>query len=193
MRWLDNKHLSGFSRIARLVFREQHFVQLLSGPDAHAVDLAIGRNRLRHFEQFHARNLGYENLSTFHLLNTTDHKTHALVQGDPKSRHPRIRNRESSAGALLHENRDHASPATHDVAVANATESRVLLAGVSVGLHEHFFGAELSCPVKIDRVHSLVCAERKNSPGAAVDRGVNHILSAHDVGLDGLEWVVLAG
>ena len=83
-----------------------------------------GRDRLRKIDHPHARNLGDEDLSAVHLLDAAHHKAHAVLQRDPETGHPRIGERDAAAASLLQENRDHASPASHDVAIAGTTESR---------------------------------------------------------------------
>ena len=68
-----------------------------------------------------------------------------------------------------------------------------LRAGIGIGLHEHFLRAQLGGAVEIDRVDGLVGAEREDAAHALVDGGVDDVLAADDVGLDGFERVVLAG
>ena len=88
--------------------------------------------------------------------------------------------------------RNHAAPAAHHVAVARATEARVLRPGVGVGLHEHFFRAKFGGAIKIDRIYGFVGAQGQNSMHALVDGGIDHVAAAHDVGLDGFKRVVFA-
>src|ERR1700681_2748420 len=142
MRRLDHKHVVGLYGVAGLVFRKQNLVQLFPRPDADAIDLAVRRDRLGHIQQLHAWNFWDEDFSAVHLLDTSNNKAHALVQSDPEAGHSRIGNSDSPARALLHEYRDHASATPDYIAVTRATETSVLLARISVGLHEHFFRAE---------------------------------------------------
>src|SRR6185437_2557064 len=134
---------------------------------------------------------GDKNFAAVHLLDTADDKPDSLIQRDPKPRHSRIGYRYPSSDSLLHENWYYASAAADNVSVARATEPRVLRARIGIGLHEHFFRAQLGGPVKIDGVNSLVSAERYDSADAAIDRSFNYILSAIDIGLDGFKRVVL--
>ena len=57
--------------------------------------------------------------------------------------------------ALLHEHRNHAAPATDHVAVAGATEARILGPGVGIGLDKHLFGAKFGGAVKIEGLTAL--------------------------------------
>ena len=78
--------------------------------------------------------------------------------------------------ALLQENWNHAAPAAHHVAVAGATETRILGARVGIGLHKNFFRAQLGCAIKVDRIHSLVCTQSENAAHALIDGRIDHIL-----------------
>ena len=100
--------------------------------------------------------------------------------------------RDLASLALFHEHRNHAAPAAHHVAVAGATEARVLGPGVGVGLHKHFLGAKFGGAVKIDGIDRFVRAQRQNSMHALVDGGIDHVAAAHDVGLDRFKRVVFA-
>src|SRR6266851_5510265 len=93
---------------------------------------------------------------------------------------------------LFQKNRDHAPPAAHHVPVPRAAETRIFRARVGVGLHKHFFRAQLGGAVQIDRIHSLVGAERQNTAHSLINGRINHVAPTHDIGLDRFERVVLA-
>ena len=94
---------------------------------------------------------------------------------------------------LLQKHRNHAAPAAHDVAVAGATETRVLSSSIGVGLNKHFLGAKLGGAVKIRRIHRFVRTQRQHSMHALVDGRIDYVAAAHDVGLNGFERIVFAG
>src|SRR5437762_954089 len=127
-------------------------MQLLAWPNADVIDFTFRRNRSRHIDQSHARDLRNKNLTAVHAFQAMNDEFHALLEGEPKSRHTRISNGNPSTLALFLKYRDHAAPAAHHVSVAGATETSILRSGVSVRLHEHFFRAEFRCSVKINRI-----------------------------------------
>src|SRR5216684_6139181 len=174
------------------IFRDQHFVQLLSRTNPDILHLASGSDGLCQVQQSHAGNLGNKNLAAVHLLHAADHKLHALFQRQPESSHSRIGDRDLPAPALFEKNRDHAAPAAHYVTVTRTAEARIFRARVSVGLHKHFFRAQLGGAVQIDRIHRLVGTERHNAAHALINGRINHVAAADDIGLDRFEWVVLA-
>ena len=177
--------------IARLVAGNHHLVQLLAGTDADDVEAALGRHRLRQIDHFHARNLGHEDLAAVHPADRRQHQRHALIERDPEARHVRVGDRQHTAGALRREERNHAAAAADDVPVADAGEPRAGTATVRVGRDEQFVGAQLRRAVEVDRVGGLVGAERDDAPDAGVERDVDDVLRADDVGLHDLERVVL--
>src|SRR5260370_14396303 len=74
MRRLNHVHVLGFERVPRLVFRDQHFMQLLSGTNPDGLHLASGRDRLCQIQQPHAGDLGNKDLAAMHLLQAADHE-----------------------------------------------------------------------------------------------------------------------
>jgi len=193
MRGLNDEHVVGFGGIAGLVFGEQHLVQFFSRPNSDALDLAVRRDGLSDIEQLHAGNFGHEDFAAMHLLQAADHETNALIERDPEAGHARVRQSDFAALALLHEDRHYATAAADNVAIANATESRVLCAGIGVRLHKHLFRTKFGGAIEIDGIDSFVRAERTNSPDAAIDRRFDHVLPTIDIGLNCFERVVLAG
>src|SRR5207249_3073217 len=118
MRRLDHEHVAGLERIARFVFRQQHFVQLFSRPDADAVNLAVRTDRLGHIEQLHAGDLGDKDFATVHLLEAANHEAHALFERNPEARHAGIGDGDPSSLALLQKNRDDAAAAAYYISIA---------------------------------------------------------------------------
>ena len=97
-----------------------------------------------------------------------------------------------AAPALLQKDRNYAAAAANYVAVTRATESRILRAGVCVGLYEHFFRAQLGGAVEIDGIDRFVGAQRHNPAHALINGRIDYVAPAHDVGLDRFKRVVLA-
>ncbi len=67
-----------------------------------------------------------------------------------------------------------------------------MVAAEVVGGDEQLVARELGGAVEVDRAGGLVGGERDHALHAAVDRCLDHVLRAEDVGLDRLERVVLA-
>ena len=168
-------------------------MQLFAGADSDVVNVTSRSNRLGHFEQAHAGNLGNKNFSSVHVLDAIDHKPDTVIEREPEARHPRIGDGNSPALALFEKYGNYAAPAANYIAVAGATEACILLAGVGVGLHEHFFRAKFCCAIKIDRVHGFIGAQRQNPLHAPIDGCVDHVAPADDVGLNRLKRIVFAG
>ena len=63
---------------------------------------------------------------------------------------------------------------------------------ISVALDDDLLRAQLGRPVQVHRVDCFVGRQGEHSCHAALDGGVHDVLRAQDVGLDGLERVVLA-
>ena len=191
MRWLNDIHRVGFHRISRFVFRYQCLVQFLACPDSDVLDLTTRSHCLSQVGQAHTGNLGDENFAAVHLLNATNDKLHTLLECDPEPSHSGIGDGELAASFLLEKHWDHASAASDHVAVSRTTKARISRPRVCICLHEHLLCAQFGCAIKIDRVHGLVGTQRQYPFHALVDRGVDHIAAAHDVGLDRFERVVL--
>ena len=78
-----------------------------------------------------------------HLLDAAHHEAHSLFQRQPETGHARIGDGDVAIPPLLDEQWNDAAPAAHHVAVARAAQPRAAFAGVGVGLHKHFLGAQL--------------------------------------------------
>src|SRR5581483_5249972 len=140
----------------------------------------------------HAGNFRHEDLPAMHAFEASDHKPHALFQGDPKPRHASIGHGDPAVCTLCQEHGNHAAPAPHDVSVTTTAKPRTACSCIGIGLHEHLFRAELCCTVQVDWVYCLIGAERQNFAYALVDSGINYVLPAKNIGLNCLERVVLA-
>ncbi len=101
--------------------------------------------------QLHAGNLGDKDFAAVHTFDTAQDEMHSVFQREPEAGHAGIGDGDLASLALLQEHGNHAAPAAHDVAVAGATEARVLGAGVGVGLDKHFLRAKFGGAVEIDR------------------------------------------
>src|SRR5581483_9926086 len=190
---LNHVHIGQLDRMPGLVFRDQNLVQLLSRTNSHVLNLTLRSNRLRHLYQFHTRNFRNENLASVHSLDTTNHELNPLLERQPETSHTGVSNGNLAALALLLKYGDNTSAATHNVAISSATEARILTPGVGIGLNEHFFRAQLGGAVQIYWIHSLIRTQCQHPLHTLVDGSVDDITASHDVGLDGLERVVLAG
>src|SRR5579872_5577995 len=129
---LNYVHVFHFQCVTRFIFRQQDFVQFFTGANTDVLNLTAWGERFRHLKQAHAGNLRYEDLSAMHLFQATDDKTDPSFQRDPEARHARIGQSDFPVLALLKKNRDDAASAAQHVAITRATESRVLLARISV-------------------------------------------------------------
>ena len=63
------------------------------------------------------------NLATVHLLNAADHESHALLEGQPESRHSRIGHRDPPTPLLFQKNRDDAPTAADNIGDSSSAES----------------------------------------------------------------------
>ena len=81
------KRSSSSTAIARLIFGEQHFMQLFAGADPDHLNFAVRRDRRSQIQHLHARDLGNQDLSADHGLNGTQHKPDALLERDPEPGH----------------------------------------------------------------------------------------------------------
>src|SRR5262249_41127470 len=113
-------------------------------------------------------------------------------QGQPEASHAGVGDRDFAGPALLEEDRDHASSTAQHVSVADAAEARRAWTSVDIALHEQLFSAQLGGPVEVDRIDSLVGAERDHLWHATIDSGLDDVLGSQHIGLDGFEGVVLA-
>src|SRR5579862_638485 len=193
MRRFDHEHLVQLNRSPRLIFGEQNFVQFFAGADSDVLHQTSRSDRFRQIDESHTGNLRHEDFATVHLFDRGNHKTYTVLQSKPEARHPWIGNGDAAALALFEKNRYHTAAAANYVSVAGATESSLLRARVGIRLHEHFLGTQFGGAVQIDRIDSLIRAECKNPLYFLIDRRINDIAAAHDICLNGLERVVLAG
>src|ERR1700758_4444971 len=193
MRGLDDIHIFGFERVPRLVLGDQNFMQLLAGPYPDILDLATGRDSFRELCEIHAWNLRNKNLAAVHALEAVNNELYCALQDEPEAGHSWVSDGDLAPLTLLKKHGNHAATAAHDIAIASATETSILSAGIGIGLHKHFFRAQLCRAVEINGIYGLVCAQGQNAPNALVDGGINYIFPAHDVRLDRFERVVFAG
>src|SRR6266545_299019 len=190
---LDDEHPVELQRLAALVLRNEDLVELLAGADPDVLDQAPGRNRLDQIHDPHARDLGDEDLAAPHLLRAADGELDALLEPDPEARHGPVGHGHAPRGALGREERDHAAAAADHIAVAHHGEGGASRVTVHVPLHEELLRAELGGAVEIEGATGLVGTHADYPLDPLVDGGVDHVLGAEHVGLDGLERVVLAG
>ena len=190
---LDDVHILGFQGTPCLVFRNQSLMQFLARTNADVLHLAARSHGRSHIQQTHAGNLGNKNLATVHFLNAVNYKSRSLFESNPETGHARIGYGDTASLPLLKKYWDDTAAATHHIAIARTTEAGLLRSRVGVSLYKHFFGAEFGCAVKIDRIDRFVRAQSNNTMYALVDGGIDDVASAHDVGLDRFERVVLTG
>src|SRR4029434_10165398 len=76
--------------------------------------------------------------------------------------------------------------------VRDALESRSSRSRIGVGLDEKLLHTQLRRAIEVHRTYRLVGAERNDPSNVAIDRAIDNILGAHDVGHDRLEWIVFA-
>ena len=116
-----------------------------------------------------------------------------MIERQPEARHALVGNRDLPPLALLDEYRDYAAPAADDIPVARATKAGLLRSGIGVCLDKHLFRAQLGCTVQVDWIDRLVRTQRQDLAYTRIDGSVDDVSSAHDVGLDSFEGVVLTG
>lgn len=121
------------------------------------------------------------------------HQVDGLVQGDPEAGHALVGDREAAGPGLLLEQGDDRAPGPHHVAVADTGEAGVEGRRVGVALDDDLLLAEFGGAVEVDRVDGLVGGEGHHLCDPGVDGAVDDVLGAEDVGLHGLEGVVLTG
>src|SRR5690349_11185186 len=107
-------------------------MELFPGANSDGLDLATRSDGFGQIKHAHAGDFRHKDLAPVHLLDAAHHKADTLFQRQPEASHPRIGERDTATLALLHENRYHAAPTAHDIAVAGTTEARVLRARVSI-------------------------------------------------------------
>src|SRR6266487_2601411 len=168
-------------------------MQFLARTNTYAINFAIRSHRLGHVQQLHAWNFRHEDFAAVHLLEATNHKSRALFESDPETRHAGIGNCDPPTLALLHKYGNDAPPAADYIAIPCAAEVRILSAGVGVCLHKHLLGAELGRSVKIDGINGFIGAEGHDPTDTAIDRSIDHIFPAHDVGLNCFKRIVFTG
>lgn len=121
------------------------------------------------------------------------HQVHGLVQVHEEAGHVGVGDRQRLALAdAVDEQRDHRAARAHDVAVAGAADGGAAgaVAGVGVddGLHHG-----LGLAHRVDGVGRLVGGQAHDAVDALLDRGVEHVVRADDVGAHGLHGEELAG
>ena len=121
------------------------------------------------------------------------HQVHGLVQVHEEACHVGVGDRERLPFPdAVDEQRDDAAARAHDVAVAGAADGGAAgaVAGVGVddGLH-HGLGLAHG----VDGVGRLVGGQAHDAVDALLDRGVQDVVRADDVGADGLHGEELAG
>ena len=146
----------------------------------------------RHVGDLHARDDGHENLAAAHQLETAEHETDALIEGDPEPRHARIGHRQGR-GALADQpavERHHAAPRVEHVAVTHHGKPRAVLAAQIVGGDEDLIRGQLACAIEIDRADRLVGRQGDDplDPGPYGRR--DDVFGAVDVGAHTFERIV---
>src|SRR6266850_1362911 len=190
---LDHVHAFDLHSIACFVLGHERFVKLLSRSNADGLDCAAGRNAFSQIDHLHARDLGHKDLAAVHLLQAEDHEADALIKRDPEAGHTRVGNRDFASFTLLEKHWNHTATGAHHVAVTRTTEARVLHSGVGIRLDKHLLGTKLGRTVQVHRINGLIRAQCNNAVDALIDRCINDVFATHDVGLDSLKGVVLAG
>ena len=118
-----------------------------------------------------------------------------LVQIHQEARHIRVGDRDRFASPdLVDKQRDHRSAAAHHVAVPRAADHRIptLRRHARVGI-DHMLHHRLADAHGVDRIRRLVRRQADDALDARLDRGVQHVVRALDVRLDGLHREKFAG
>ena len=169
------------------------FVEFFTGADA---DLADRQLRCHGAGQVHDADrgqLGHEDFAALHAPEVVQHEVHALLQGDPETRHPLVGDRQVRAALgdqLVEEGHDRAARTCH-IAVAHDGKARAAGADHVVGSDKQLVRGQLGGAVQVDRIGGLVGGQGNDAVDVVLDGTPDHVLGAMDVGLDALHRVVL--
>ena len=94
---------------------------------------------------------------------------------------------------LLDEQGDHGSPGAHDVAVTGAADQGLLRVNGSAFCHKDFFHHGLGGAHGVDGIGGFIGGQTDDFFDAFFDGSGQHVVSADNVGLDGLNRKKLAG
>lgn len=140
------------------------------------------------------RRLLHEDVAVLAVLEGVEHQVHGVGQRHHEAGHGRIGDGERLAGThLLNEQRDDRTARGHDITVTSAANDSLEAVEVTGLGHHDLFHHGLGDPHGIDWVDGLVSAQADHTLHAVLDSGLEHVLGAEDVSLDGFHGMELAG
>ena len=112
------------------------------------------------------------------MPNCVHYHCHTFLQGDVKSRHAHISNREEFGPLITfaYEERNDATSATHYIAVTNDRETNIFAAADVIGCGKEFIACQLGCTIEIYWSTSFICTQRYDIVYSASQSGFNNIL-----------------
>ena len=170
-------------------------MQLLAGTDTDFLQLAAGKHGLRQIGHAEGRDLADKGFSALRLLQRLDHQLHALRQADPEAGHAHVRDGKLRSAVLddAVKQRDDGTAASGHVAVADDGETDILGSGIGVRRHKKLVAHQLGTAVQVDRIHRLVRGQGDHLLHIGIQRRVDNVLRAIDIGADRLVGIVLTG
>ena len=136
-----------------------------------------------------------EQITGICMLESEQDQIHSLVQVHQKAGHVGVGDGDGVACLdLVDEQRNDRTTAAHDVAITGAADGRAttLSGHTGVGV-DNVLHHSLGDTHSVDGVSSLVGGQADNTLDASVNSGVQHVIRADDVGLNGLHGEELAG
>ena len=170
-------------------------MELLARTDADLTGRAAGQHGLRQILHVEGRDFADKGLAALCFRKGFDDELDTLFQTDPEASHAVIGNRKFRHALLDQalEERNDGSAASRHISVADDGEGDVLFARIGIGGNEQFVRNQLGSAVEVDRIHGLVRGKGHDLLHAAVQAGIDHVLRAVDIGLDGFRRIVLTG
>ncbi len=129
------------------------------------------------------------------MLKGEQHQLHRLIQGHQEAGHMGVRDGDGMPGPdLVDEQRDHAAPAAHHVAIARAADDGMaaLRGDAGIGIDDMLHHG-LGDAHGVDGIGRLIRGQADHALDMIGNRGVEHIVRADDVRLHGLHREELAG
>ncbi len=177
----------------RILWPDHLLVQLLAGADADNLVRRLRRHHAGDVGDLHRGDLAHIDLATLHVLQRMPDQFNALFERDHEAGHAAVGDRQHPLVALAGKERNDRPARAHDIAIAHHGKPRAMLTAIGIGGHEQLVRGQLRGTVKVDRAGGLVGGQRHHPLDAAVNRRVNDIHRAVDIGLDAFKGVVFGG
>ena len=191
----DDKEIAEVECRAAVILGHHDFMQFFAGANANRLDLAVRQKGAGEIDDLHAGQFGHEYFATGHPRQIVQHELHALVDGDPETRHAFVSNRKRrlSFGDHALVERHYAAARSEYVPVTYDREPRAALTAHVIGGDEDLVGGKLRRAIEIDRVGRLVGRQGDDPLDARPDCGIHDILGAVNVRPHAFERIVFRG